>query len=304
MNRSMARLRWAVWNEVPELGSAKRLPLARATPQRAFARRSRATHDSSITADLRLFEAKGLQTVSYGGMAHTQHTRSWPLFLLWFLVVSGSHGPAEAQAPASAQAGDGSPVLQEQQPAQLPCVESPSEVQSSLQGVFERLRSSQVTSLPGPAGEAIRAKNAAEVARSHLDVEYFAKEVFRALWSELDADRRGAWQSTLQSLLQHRYVERIRDPRRHRLKILSAEVDCHMAKVRVALQETGKKNKHTLEFHMRLSSHGWRVYDVVLEGASLVNSWRSRLSRVYREEGHDGLDKQLHRLMRRYGVSP
>ena len=66
----------------------------------------------------------------------------------------------------------------------------------------------------------------------------------------------------------------------------------------------GRKAKNALEFHLRLSRQGWRVYDVVLEGASLVNSWRSRLSRVHREEGHAGLDKQLHRLTRRYDVSP
>jgi phospholipid transport system substrate-binding protein len=133
-------------------------------------------------------------------------------------------------------------------------------------------------------------------------VEHFAREVFRGLWDELDESRREAWKSTLQSLLQHRYVERIRDPRRHLLEILSTEVDCHLAKSRVALKSTGRKSQNVLEFHMRLSREGWRVFDVVLEGASLVNSWRSRLNRVHREEGHDGLDKQLHRLMRRYNV--
>ena len=221
-----------------------------------------------------------------------------PVLFLWSgLSASGS---TAKESPV----GSGGAIEATVVEAPLPCAKNPKEVESSLAGVFTRLKESQVTSLPGPAGAAIRAQNAAEIARSHLDVDHFAREVFRALWHELDEVRQEAWKSTLQSLLQQRYVERIRDPRRHRLQILSTEVDCHQAKSRVALHRVGHKTKNALEFHLRLSRQGWRVYDVVLEGASLVNSWRSRLSRVHREEGHDGLDKQLHRLTRRYDVSP
>ena len=208
--------------------------------------------------------------------------------------------PAEATPPSdSALSGERAEI---EEP--LPCATNPKEVATSLSTVFTRLRSSQVTSLPGPAGAAIRARNAAEIARSHLDVDHFAREVFRGLWTELDEPRQESWKRTLLSLLQHRYVERIKDPRRHRLQILSTEVDCHLAKSRVALERVGRKTKNILEFHLSLSHQGWRVYDVVLEGASLVNSWRSRLSRVHREEGLPGLDRQLQRLMRRYDVSP
>ncbi len=249
-----------------------------------------------------MFEAKWLQALFYGGMVILQPRRVGPLVLLCALLGTTANVQAE-KGVSVAIVVDGPAIEAEPEPP-LPCVTNSRVVQASLQKVFKRLRSSQVTSLPGPAGSAIRAQNAAEVARSHLDVEHFAKEVFRSLWPQLDVERQEAWKSTLQSLLQHRYIERIRDPRRHHLKILSTEVDCHIAKSRVSLHTVGSKAKNTLEFHMRLSRAGWRVYDVVLEGASLVNAWRSRLSRVHREEGHAGLDKQLHRLMRRYDVAP
>ena len=250
-----------------------------------------------------MFEPRRLQTVFYGGMANNQPTKLWLLVPVLFLLNPLLVVATEAKEPAAESADSAEPVGGAVTETPLPCATNPQVVETSLAKVFKRLRSSQVTSLPGPAGAAIRARNAAEIARSHLDVERFAQEVFRGLWAELDETRQDAWKSTLQSLLQHRYVERVKDPRRHRLQILSTEVNCHIAKSRVALERVGRKAKNTLEFHLSLSSQGWRVYDVVLEGASLVNSWRSRLSRVYREEGHPGLDKQLHRLMRRYEVS-
>ena len=238
-------------------------------------------------------------------MAKFSPQRTWILSTALCVLVQVA--PAGAQAARQvAQPVSSTPSDQDAQvETPLPCVTNVATIETSLSAVFQRLRSSQVTSLPGPAGAAIRARKAAEIARGHLDVDHFAQEVFRGLWQELDDVRRGAWKRTLLSLLQHRYVERIRDPRRHRLEILSTEVDCHRAKSRVTLHREGRKSSNSLEFHLRLSrQEGWRVYDVVLEGASLVNSWRSRLSRVHREEGHAGLDDQLHRLMRRYSVAP
>jgi ABC-type transporter MlaC component len=228
--------------------------------------------------------------------------RIWFLSSLAFLLIQASAGKAEPKQakPVPTTALPAAELTLIEEP--VPCATNAAVVERSLERVFTRLRSSQVTSLPGPAGTAIRIRNAAEIARGHLDVEHFAQEVFRSLWVELDEPRQEAWKNTLQSLLQHRYVERIRDPRRHLLEILSTDVKCRLAKSRVVLKNTDAKSQSILEFHFRLSRKGWRVFDVVLEGASLVNSWRSRLSRVYREEGHDGLDRQLHRLMRRHSI--
>ncbi len=235
-------------------------------------------------------------------MANYCPPKFWLLSAWLFLLIQAPPGLAQSkpQETSLEAVAPTSELVEAESP--LPCVTKTSEVNTSLTRVFTRLRNSQVTSLPGPAGAAIRARKAAEVARGHIDVEHFAQQVFRSLWDELDDSRKEAWKNTLRSLLQHRYVERIRDPRRHMLEILSTDVDCHVAKSRVALKTVGRKSQNILEFHLRLSRKGWRVFDVVLEGASLVNSWRSRLSRVYREEGADGLDRQLHRLMGRYSV--
>ena len=48
-----------------------------------------------------------------------------------------------------------------------------------------------------------------------------------------------------------------------------------------------------IEFHMRQTDKGWKVYDIVVEGVSLVMTYRSEFDAVVKQEGIDGLIKRL-----------
>jgi phospholipid transport system substrate-binding protein len=48
-----------------------------------------------------------------------------------------------------------------------------------------------------------------------------------------------------------------------------------------------------IEFHMRQTDRGWKVYDIVVEGVSLVITYRSEFDAVVKQEGIDGLIKRL-----------
>jgi ABC-type transporter MlaC component len=217
---------------------------------------------------------------------------------LTLLASSASLGLlAQAETPSVPEVPSGpAPVVAE------PCLEHAEGAEASLEAVFDNLRNLQSSRLPGPAGTALRARKAQQIASAHLDVDAFARGVLRGLWANLDEPRREAWTKALRGLLRHRYVERIRDPRKHILRILSSELRCDHVRIRVSLRHTTRRSTSALEFRLRKADGGWRVYDVALEGASLVSSWRGRLTRVFRESGIAGLDVQLTRLTRRYTV--
>jgi phospholipid transport system substrate-binding protein len=44
---------------------------------------------------------------------------------------------------------------------------------------------------------------------------------------------------------------------------------------------------------MRKTDKGWRVYDITVEGVSLVLTYRSEFDAVVKQEGIDGLIKRL-----------
>jgi phospholipid transport system substrate-binding protein len=48
-----------------------------------------------------------------------------------------------------------------------------------------------------------------------------------------------------------------------------------------------------IEFHMRQTGKTWKVYDIVVEGVSLVMTYRSEFDAVVKQEGVDGLIKRL-----------
>jgi len=44
---------------------------------------------------------------------------------------------------------------------------------------------------------------------------------------------------------------------------------------------------------MRKTDSGWKIYDIVVEGVSLVLTYRSEFDAVVKQEGVDGLIKRL-----------
>jgi phospholipid transport system substrate-binding protein len=48
-----------------------------------------------------------------------------------------------------------------------------------------------------------------------------------------------------------------------------------------------------LDYQMRKTPQGWKIYDIVVEGVSLVLTYRSEFDAVVKEQGIDGLIKRL-----------
>jgi phospholipid transport system substrate-binding protein len=48
-----------------------------------------------------------------------------------------------------------------------------------------------------------------------------------------------------------------------------------------------------LAYAMDLTADGWKVYDVLVEGVSLVTNYRSSFAAIVQQQGMDGLIRQL-----------
>jgi phospholipid transport system substrate-binding protein len=48
-----------------------------------------------------------------------------------------------------------------------------------------------------------------------------------------------------------------------------------------------------IDYAMRKTDKGWKIYDIVVEGVSLVLTYRSEFDQVVKQEGIDGLIKRL-----------
>jgi phospholipid transport system substrate-binding protein len=48
-----------------------------------------------------------------------------------------------------------------------------------------------------------------------------------------------------------------------------------------------------LDYQMRKTAEGWKIYDIIVEGVSLVLTYRSEFDAVVKQQGVDGLIKRL-----------
>jgi phospholipid transport system substrate-binding protein len=65
------------------------------------------------------------------------------------------------------------------------------------------------------------------------------------------------------------------------------------ATVRNQFVRPGAPKPVLLDYQMRKADQGWKIYDIVVEGVSLVLTYRSEFDAVVKQDGIDGLIKRL-----------
>ena len=59
----------------------------------------------------------------------------------------------------------------------------------------------------------------------------------------------------------------------------------------------GPKNDTSVGFQVIHRAHEWRVYDVVIDGASIVRNYRSQFTSIIRDVSYVGLVKKMKHKM-------
>ena len=126
--------------------------------------------------------------------------------------------------------------------------------------------------------------------------EEMARRALGRHWRDLNADQRQEFVGLFSDLLERSYVGRIEDTG------TGSEVDY----ARETIDEEGFASVLTvvtnrlgsqIEVQYRLlrreGNTAWEVYDVVIEGVSLINNYRTQFNNVIHRTSYDGLVKQL-----------
>ena len=59
------------------------------------------------------------------------------------------------------------------------------------------------------------------------------------------------------------------------------------------LLTTKAKVEHPVEYRMEKTAAGWQVYDVVIEGVSLVKNYRDQFDAIIAKSSYEGLIKEI-----------
>ena len=166
-----------------------------------------------------------------------------------------------------------------------------------VQKITEDVLASIKTDQQLAAGDKQRAlKLAEEKVLPYVDFEEATRLAVRRAWSQATPEQRKKLVDEFRNMLVRTYSNAIESYEGQTLKVLPSRGGKQDAKdeatVRAQFVRAGGKPL-PIEFQMRKTGANWKVYDIAVEGISLVLTYRSEFDAVVKQEGIEGLIKRL-----------
>jgi phospholipid transport system substrate-binding protein len=147
-------------------------------------------------------------------------------------------------------------------------------------------------SLQGPAQKETRRQMVKQIVDRRFDYREMAKRSLGAPWSRLNNSQRDEFVKLFAELLEASYSDKIDRYARHvKVDYTGENLEDDYAEVRTVVVRPN--DRIPLTYRLYDESGSWMIYDVVIEGVSLVNNYRSQFSRVISESSYAGLLQRL-----------
>jgi phospholipid transport system substrate-binding protein len=146
--------------------------------------------------------------------------------------------------------------------------------------------------LKGPSGTAERRARVRKIADEIFDYGEMSKRALGVHWQQLAAGDRERFVRVFSDLLDRAYFEKIDSYSGERVQYLNAKIEGDQATVPTRVV-TERGTEIPVEYRMIRQQGRWVVYDVVIEGVSLVSNYRSQFDRIVRTSSVGELIKRM-----------
>ena len=142
---------------------------------------------------------------------------------------------------------------------------------------------------PGRAEE--RRKRLEQVVGDRFDYQEMSRRALGAPWNTLSDKDKQEFVGLFQTLLTSSYADKVETYSGEGVQYLNERTEKDFAEVRTKVL-TGK-TEIPLDYRLLNKGTDWRVYDVVVDGVSLVNNYRGQFSKILRASTFADLLDQL-----------
>lgn len=146
--------------------------------------------------------------------------------------------------------------------------------------------------LKKPQNEGKRREALKKTIASIFDYGQMAKLAMGAHWKKRTPAEQKAFGPLFQTLLEKSYANKIESYNNEKIVYLRESVEGDYAEVKSKVT-TVKGEEFSLDYRLRKEGNKWMVYDVVIEGVSLVANYRSQFNRIIQSQGYNELLKKL-----------
>jgi phospholipid transport system substrate-binding protein len=136
-------------------------------------------------------------------------------------------------------------------------------------------------------------KNRVEsIAYERFDFELMSRLVLARNWQKFSDKQKRDFVDAFKKHLSATYRDTLNTFRDETIQIGSSRLEKN-DDVTVMTIVTGSADTTKVDYRMRKGDRGWRGIDVIIEGVSLVQNFRSQAQEIVSNEGPDGLIKKL-----------
>jgi phospholipid transport system substrate-binding protein len=157
--------------------------------------------------------------------------------------------------------------------------------------INEVIRILQDESLKRPEKAQERRQLLEKVIGQRFSYEEMSKRALAAQWQNLNDKERQEFVALFQTFLSNSYADRITGYSGEQVQYLNERLEQGYAEVRTKV--VSGKTEIPLDYRMLNKDGDWRVYDVVIDGVSLVNNYRGQFRKIILTSSYADLVEKL-----------
>jgi phospholipid transport system substrate-binding protein len=146
--------------------------------------------------------------------------------------------------------------------------------------------------LKKPENKQLRSKKIRQIVDKRFDFEEMAKRSLGLAWHKRTPEEKKEFVSLFSDLIENTYIRKVERYEHEKVLYTGERVEGSYAAVKTTVI-TDKEVEIPVEYRIFKKGTKWEVYDVIIEGVSLVNNYRTQFSSIISSDSYAGLVKKL-----------
>jgi phospholipid transport system substrate-binding protein len=146
--------------------------------------------------------------------------------------------------------------------------------------------------LKKPANEEKRRKELKAAIGRIFDYREMAKRSMGFHWKTITSVQQNEFVDLFSTLLENSYAGKIESYNKEKIVYDKELVEGNYAQVNSRVI-TPKRDEYSLDYRLLREGNKWMIYDVVIEGVSLVSNYRTQFNSIINGQGYDALVKKM-----------
>jgi phospholipid transport system substrate-binding protein len=131
-----------------------------------------------------------------------------------------------------------------------------------------------------------------KVINNIFDYSEMSKRTLGRHWNQRTPTERTQFTELFASLLDNSYISKIESYNNEKIVYVRETIDGDHAEIKSKVV-TEKRDEYTLDYRLLNENGKWMVYDIVIEGVSMVSNYRTQFNRIISNNGYSELVKKL-----------